>query len=575
MTVLDKLFGLIERRKTTDRLLLRGLFFLIIISGILYVYQTNKDFSSPVPARGGELIEGIVGIPRFVNPVLAITRADQDSVSLLYSGLLKIDENGGLVNDLAENIEISEDGKTYNISVRRDLSFHDGTPITARDVAFTYSLVQDPDLKSPLRGNWMGVTVTEIDEYQLSITLEEAYAPFIENFTLGIMPRHLWGGLPIEQLPFSQYNTEPVGSGPFTINTVLRDANGLISGYNLKPVNGANLSEVKLKFFKNETDLKSAIDKKEVTATAYLPLEQISSLDGNYNIMTSPLPRVFGIFFNQNRSPALRDKSARLALSEAINREDVVSNVLDGYGVPISLPIIGNPSELQSSNKTAAETLSKEAHLENARQILKSGGWTRGEDGLWTKRIDQTTETLSLTIRTSNSPVFDETVNLIADYWRQLGVEVQIEQYEQAGLVQSVIRTRDFQSLLFGLDMNRSQDLYPFWHSSQKDDPGLNISQYTNVTIDRKLEESRKTQDEATRLALQTEIGQEITEEMPAIFIFAPSLTYVVDKNLSVRPINRISKPSDRFMNINEWYAKTEVLWPIFQTNNNNLNEVN
>ena len=149
--------------------------------------------------------------------------------------------------------------------------------------------------------------------------------------------------------------------------------------------------------------------------------------------------------------------------------------------------------------------------------------------------------------------------------WRKLGVEVQIEQYEQSGLVESVIRTRDFQALLFGLDINRTEDMYPFWHSSQKDDPGLNISQYTNITVDGLLEKVKTTKDEAERQKAITEINRIVSQEIPAIFLFAPNMTYVIDKNISVTPMKKLDKPSDRFMNITDWHANTESLWPIFQ----------
>jgi peptide/nickel transport system substrate-binding protein len=202
------------------------------------------------------------------------------------------------------------------------------------------------------------------------------------------------------------------------------------------------------------------------------------------------------------------------------------------------------------------------------------GGWKQNSEGLWEKKIGEETETLSLTIKTSNLSLFDKTTTLVANNWRDLGVEVQVEQYEQTGLVQSVIRTRDFQVLLFGLDMNRTQDLYPFWHSSQKDDPGLNISQYTNIAVDRILEKTKNTQDKNERLLLMEEVTNTISEEVPAIFLFAPSITYVLDEDIITAPIKSLGRTSDRFMNVSDWYAKTETVWPIFRKDDtpNNIN---
>ena len=579
MLTLDGLFGLIERRKPSDRLLLRSLFFLTIFSGIFFLYSMNQENSNPTPARGGVLTEGIVGIPRFINPALAITRADQDTVALVYSGLMKIDVEGTLVPDIAESITLSEDGKTYTIVVRKDRTFHDGTPLTARDVVYTYSLVQDGDLKSPLRGNWSDVTITEVNEYELTVNLAEAYSPFIENFTLGIMPRHIWSNLPIEQLPFSQYNTEPIGSGPFSIKEVRRDASGLISGYSLKPApnnqNNPNLSGIELRFFQNEDQLKTAFANKELSATVYLPTAEIQNfITDDTRVLTEPLPRIFGVFFNQNRSASLRDKAAREALNVAIDRDALVDEILNGYGVPITKPTLSSSSELESESTETEESII--SPIETAKNILVDGGWEQNAAGFWEKEIDDTVETLSFTLKTSNSELFDKTATRIAAIWRELGVEIQVEQYEQAGLVQSVIRSRDFQAVLFGLDTNRTEDLYPFWHSSQKDDPGLNIAQYTNIAVDRLLEKTRNSKDPAERAQLQNEVSNAINQETPAIFLFAPTIAYVIDKTIVTTPMSTLGKPSDRFMNVSNWYAKTEVVWPIFQNDSTDtINEIN
>lgn len=565
LSLFDKLLGSIERRKTSDRLLLRTLFFVVILAGIWFAYAKSQENSTATPTSGGSLKEGIVGIPRFVNPALALTRADQDTVALLYSGLLKINPDGNLAPDLAESITVSEDGLSYQILLKKNRVFHDGNPITTRDVEYTIALIQNPELKSPLAGNWSDVTVDVVSEYELTITLSEAYSPFMENFTLGIMPHHIWSTLPLEQLPFSQHNTEPIGSGPFLIKEVLRDTSGLISGYTLEPSASANanLATIELSFFQNETLLTDAFTTGTINATAYLPLATIASLDtDDYTVKTLPLPRIFGVFFNQNRSAALRDKAARQALNQAIDRDALIEELLYGFGVPITEPMIGDVSKLESISDAQA---SSSFSLDTARSILEQGKWVQNESGFWEKEIDETKEVLSVTIKTSNSDLFNTTATILAENWRALGVEVEIEQYEQSDLVQSVIRTREFAALLFGLDMSRSKDLYPFWHSSQKNDPGLNIAQYTNISVDRLLEKSRNAQDKTERDTLLSEISTAINTETPAIFLFAPSLTYVINTDITVSELKDLGKPSDRFMNIEAWYAKSEILWPVFQ----------
>ena len=562
--LVHRFFGVIESKQASDRLILRVLFFATLGGLLSAAIIFNNSFVSETPAVGGTIIEGIIGTPRFVNPALAVTRADQDMTALIYAGLMKINQSGTLVPDLAESITPSDDGKTYNVLLRPNLQFHDGTTLTAHDVAFTIGLIQNPELKSPLRGNWSGVAVEEISDTELNIVLEEAYSPFIENFTLGILPRHLWNDLKIEQVPFSQLNTAPIGAGPFAISHTEHDSTGLINSYTLtsfstnEPV---QLASFEIKFFQNEDELVTAFSQNEIMSSVYLPttiMQEIANTPSHY-ITQEPLPRVFAVFFNQNRSAALRDTAVRLALAAAIPRTELVHTALQDYGVPIVTPVPVTSSTVESISQTGTST------LEQATTILTRAGWIKDNTGGWEKRIDGETQKLSISLRTANSPLFEQTTEIIARAWRELGVEVKVEQFQQGDLLQAVIRPRDFEALLFGLDMSRAVDLYPFWHSSQREDPGLNIAQYANIEVDRLLTSARTASTTEARDAAVSTATSIITREVPAIFLFVPNVVYVQDSRVTMTPISHISKPSERFMNVNEWHMNTDTLWPLFK----------
>ena len=568
----SRFLHLIEVKAQSDRFLLRVLFFSVLFSGIFLVYALNTTYSAPTPIDGGVLREGIVGTPRFINPTLALTRADQDVTALVYSGLMKIDEQGTLVPDSAQSITVSEDGLTYNVLLRKDILFHDGTPLSARDAIFTIQLIQNSNLKSPLRGNWTDVTIEEVGEYEFNVVLEEPYAPFIENFQFGIMPAHLWSALPIEQIPFSQLNTEPVGSGPFKIKNVTRDQSGLISKYALSAFIGnpaaPHIDTFELTFYSDETSLLEALEKDLVDTSVYVSNESLSDLPNAslYRIITEPLPRVFGIFFNQNKSAALRDPAVREALSVAVNRDGLIQNSLGGYGVPMNGPVVQSDNALQSVD--GSNVTDHAAEVERAKKILNDAGWITNNLGLLEKQIDGSAETLSLTLKTSNAPLFAKITDSVVSDWKAIGVEVSTEQFDQTGLVQSVIRPRDFQTLLFGLDMSRGGDLYPFWHSSQKNDPGLNIAQYTNLSVDTILESARTEQNADTRKVKLREASTIIESERPAVFLFQPMMTYVVKNDVVVSEIKHVAKPADRFSNISNWYTDSDTLWNIFRNDN-------
>ena len=566
---LDRFLSLIEVKAASDRALLRIIFFVMVFSGVWLVYSINNNYATPTPIRGGSFSEGIIGTPRFINPALAITRADQDVTALVYSGLMRMDENGVLVPDVAESVTVSDDGLTYNVLIRKDVHFHNGTTLTAHDVAFTIGLIQNPSLKSPLKGNWNDVTVEVISDNELNIVLRDAYAPFIENFTLGILPEHLWSSIPIEQLPFSALNTLPVGSGPFKVAKAARDKNGLIQEYTLsankESLNPPKINTVVLYFYNDEVSLLEGLKNGTLDASSYVSnesLEQIT-ITNDFRVITKPLPRVFGVFFNQNKVPALRDAAVRQALEIAIDRNDIISTSLKGQGVPIYTPMPRATDTLQSeegSNQSAPE-----ARIAAAQKILKDAGWIKNSLGLLEKQIDGAATTLSLTVSTSNTPLFNTVSQQVADEWKAIGVDVTTEQFEQTSLVQTVIRPRDFEVLLFGLDTSRSEDLYPFWHSSQKDDPGLNIAGYTNLSVDALLEKARKEQDATERTKDLTEASKTIVSERPAIFLFEPMMTYVVKNGVVISEMSNLGKPADRFSTITNWYTATDKIWKIFK----------
>lgn len=572
-SLFERLLHIIEARPASDRMILRATFFIIVGSIIATLIIWNNTFTVSTAVGGGTLVEGLVGTPRFINPALAVTRADQDVTALVFAGLMKIDATGKLAPNLAENVTVSSDGKTYNVILRPGLEFHDGSALTASDVAFTIGLIQNPELKSPQRGNWSDVTVEEVSATELNIVLSEPYAPFIENFTVGILPKRIWNNIPIEQVPFSKYNTEPIGSGPFKVTRTAKNAIGqLIESYTLSKFSTnepVKLDAVTVRFYQNENDVETALRNKEIMSTVYLPAAAVKDLATNpsYTIIEEPLPRVFAVFFNQNKSAVLRDTAVRLALSAAINRPELVTTTLSGYGIPTMSPVPPSDAAVESNRQSNENGSSsdKASSIANATNILTKAGWTKNGTGGWDKRIDGDVQTLKITLRTANTPLFEQTTEVIARTWRELGVEVEVEQYDQSDLLQSVIRPRDFEGLLFGLDMSRAVDLYPFWHSSQRTDPGLNIAEYANIEVDTLLQKARTASTTEARLMANEQVASVLAREVPAAFLYVPSLVYVLDTTVITTPITSISKPYERFMNVNEWHMNTDELWSFFR----------
>lgn len=537
-------------------LLVAGIF---IVSSVSLAWQVNSSFLEKIPTKGGSFIEGIVGTPRFINPVLAVSEADRDLSILIYSGLMRLSEDGNLIPDLAESYNISEDGLEYFFKLKDGVTFHDGKPVTVEDIAFTINQIQDPLMKSPLQGTWEGVEVLVHNEREISFILKKPYEPFIENTTLGILPKHIWKNASPEQFTLSPYNIEPIGSGPYEIKNVKTNDVRIPVSYILQSFDNFALgepyiSEITIDLYGNEEVLVNDFLAGKINSMHSISPEIIDKLPEDTPIKTSTLPRVFGIFFNQNRSPVLANIEVRKALDVAIDKKSLVGSVLSGYGEALSGPV---PQSLLIESTTTPETIGS---LAEARDILERNGWEKNEDGVYEKD----NEKLEFSLATTNVEDLRKTAEEVVEIWRKLGAKVDIDFFEIGDLKQNVIRSRDYSSLLFGITLRRNLDFYPFWHSSQRIDPGLNISLYTNITVDNLIEESRQKLDRPEREILNKKIAEEIGQEIPAVFLYSPDFIYVVPEKIKNLSLNLINTAPERFSSIHNWYIETEKVWKIF-----------
>ena len=206
----------------TERLVVHVLFVAILVSGLTSLILFNSQYLVSNPRTGGTLTEGIVGVPRFINPLYAERDADRDLTSLIYSGLTRRTPQGNLIPDLAESWEISEDGLVYTFILKEDAKFHDGTLLTAQDIVFTVEAIQESSTKSPFERDWDGIAVQALNDSTVTFSLPKPFTPFIQNTTLGILPQHLWENIGKENYLFSRYNLTPIGSGPYQIVSTKR-----------------------------------------------------------------------------------------------------------------------------------------------------------------------------------------------------------------------------------------------------------------------------------------------------------------------------------------------------------------
>lgn len=552
-----------------ERLLVRVLLGVIIISFIglcLNLYWTN---SSLLPKKGGLYSEGLIGSPRYINPLFAVGNdVDLDLTALIYSGLFKF-TNQGVEPDLAESYEINEEKKIYTIKLKDNLYFHDGEALNADDVMFTFGRIQNQKSKSPLYFTFQNTTIEKVDEKTIKFILTEPFAPFLESLTVGILPEHVWKNIEPDNMLLAEYNLKPIGSGPFRFLSLTKSSIGKIKNIKLKSFANyyyqeAYIDEFDIKFYESFDSAVEAMNNKKIDGLGYLPKELrqriINNRQINFNLLH--LPQYTAVFFNYEKNPILKDLKIRQILANGLDKQKIVNEILNAEAEVIDGPILpgflGYTSEVK---KYDFDVLTARAELD--KQGWKLSEYVKEKENsedypyLVRKANNQYFE---FTLTTVNQPEIVKVAKEIQKSWQELGIKVNLRTVNAEEMT-TVIASRDYETLLYGQILGFDPDPYPFWHSSQKSVYGLNLSSFTNSEIDKLLEEARKTIDEKARGQKYESFQKIVAENLPAIFLYNPTYTYPQNKILKGFNNTKIISPANRLINSNSWYIKTKRVW--------------
>lgn len=552
---LKQLYYLPTYLSDKEKILVKRLTGVVLVCLILLAGNFYWSHTKIVPKFGGSYTEGLIGAPQYINPVFSWANdVDRDLISLIFNGLVKQNNAGEYVGDLAERFEVNDEKTVYTFYLRKNIKWHDGQNLTANDIVFTVGAIMDPEWRSPLIGQLSGVRVEKVDDYTVQFTLKEPTVNALALMSFGVLPEHLWANVSGSSAALNELNKKPIGTGPFVFDSLTKDKKGNVLSmalvknndyYNQQPY----LDKVIFKFYGDSETSATALANKNIQGLGSISVinkEVQSAISKNKDLVfySLSLPQYVGVFFNTNKNEALKSAQVRQALAYAIDKQVVLETAVGDKGEVIDGPVLpgylGYTNEQKKYNYNPA----------SATELLDKAGWKKGEDG-FRKKGDKL---LTIKLTTSDSPEYQSAAQIIKESWQRVGVKVELVTVNKNRFKQDVIDIRAYEGLLFSFISN---DLTSAWHSRYMSDRGSALSVLANKDIDTLLDEARTSTDQEVVSRNYVSLQNIIAETVPAIFLYNPTRLYPVNKKIQGLTTKRVSMPADRFIDIQNWYIKT------------------
>jgi peptide/nickel transport system substrate-binding protein len=534
---------------------------LVIVALLLLSQQPVSVPILPEAAPGGVYTEALIGSLSRLNPMLDWNNsADRDVNRLLFSGLMRFDSHGLPQPDLADSWGASSDGTIYNFSIRSNAVWQDGQPVTSDDVLFTIELIKSSGSLYPqdIKDLWSQVQVKKLDDKTLQIKLPEPFAPFLDYVTFGIMPKHLLGTVPADQLANAEFNLHPVGTGPYKFDHITTSG-GQINGVVLKVNENYYLpkpfiEQIVFRYYPTSAAALDAYQQGEVLGISQLTNDVLEKalMEPALSIYSSRLPQLGLVFLNLNNPsvPFLQNANVRRALLLATNRNVIISKILQGQAIVADGPILpgswayyGGIEHLDYDPDKAASMLKDEGYV-----IPAGGGEVRAKDGQF----------LTLTIVHPNDALHTQIAQALQANWAIVGVKVDLQPVTYDSLVNDFLTARNYQAALADLNTAHTPDPDPylFWHQSEATG-GQNYSQWDNRAASEFLEMARTEADFTERARLYRNFQVVFTKDMPSLPLYYPVYSYGVDIQVHGVQVAPMYDESDRLSLISEWYLVT------------------
>ena len=513
------------------------LIFALIMLAVTQAFWFGDSYAENVYTVGGTYIEATIGEVNSMNPLFAVTDSEKVLSRLLFATISTIDYSGHPGIGLAESIIPSENGKVWTVKMRDELKWSDGEPLTSDDVIFTVGLVKNPAVNSAYSSNLSNVKVSENENGEIIFTLPTAYADFITALNIPVLPKHILDGTDPRTLIENDFSSSPVTSGAFSFNalqgTDVADEQVFYLSANPYYYKGRPmLNSFAVHTYPNKIALLNAVNTGSVTATAELSGADASKItSGQFYRKDSKLNSGAFIFFNTTNA-SVRDVALRAAIRQGIDL-DSIRAAAPGT-TKLDYPL--TESQIQLTNYPAIPEQDFEAGKNKVHELA-------GESEI------------QVEIATVNSGYLPDVTDAVAESLNALGINAHITVYdENQEFITNVIARRNYDILVYEIELGADPDLLPYYHSSQVSTSGLNLSNYRNPLVDDLLLGARDTTNEALRIKKYETFLEYWVTGVPAIALYQPNLTYFYNKNVRTFSNDvRLVTALDRFSDITEW----------------------
>ncbi|MFA7278125.1 MAG: ABC transporter substrate-binding protein [Candidatus Gracilibacteria bacterium] len=509
--------------------------------------------ASPGAGDNSTYVEGTVGRILVLNPLFVnFNDVDRDVGGLIFSGLLKYDASKGkMVEDLA-TMSLNDTQTVYTFTIRDGVYFHNGKPVTADDIYFTYhDLIQSEDFSNAaLRANFDGVTITKKDARTVQFQISQPNSFFLTNFSIGILPKSVYEKVPPGDLLTSDLNKNPVGSGPYKVS----------DGYILNSRGDGKLSLSRFdKYYGGLPHVKQIVIRTYASSDRLLAnisdLDAVSKVSGDliaqlkdtkFTLHPYELPQYRAAFFNTSR-PFVKERSVRFALEKSLNKEDLLKQLPSKVGVDTPFMEL-DQQEWSSKSDIAA-----------ARLALSDAGYKYDNPKNPDVRKDKKGTPLAIRVvyfqKSDKNHGTDEdeiTAQFLKKSWEDIGINVQLEPHSPEERA-DIVSQHDYDVLLTGESLGYDLDTYFFWHSSQATDGGSNLSNYRNFSADALIEDIRRYVDEDRKSKRLVQLAKTVSGDIPAAFLYRPVYFYATDDKFKGYVLTHLAFAADRFFNIQLW----------------------